>query len=262
MVGLVVGLYVGCGPRALVAKDKVIKEIDKVLGELNVKRKKVAMAYDKVENAYQGMREKRIEAKILKDRFDEEISELESDQSSHKTNLGKLKTLLEEGQSTGSVEKNGKTVTLAELKAIADKTVKELKRTQEKLAHKKKMAAVSEKNLAILVANAETSKKQLAQFKEDIETIDSKKEMLDSMKTDASLLQGQGASINDEFDKLSKDVKELMTKVDTQVAIEEAKLEERIADMNSEPASVDDLFSDGDDVSGTLSDIDALLKDN
>jgi uncharacterized membrane protein YczE len=60
MVGLVVGLYVGCGPRALVAKDKVIKEIDKVLGELNVKRKKVAMAYDKVENAYQGMREKRI----------------------------------------------------------------------------------------------------------------------------------------------------------------------------------------------------------
>ena len=173
-----------------------------------------------------------------------------------------MKTLLEEAQDSGQVEKNGKTVTVAELKVIADRTVKEMKRNQELLAHKKKMAAVSEKNLAILVANAETSKKQLAQFKEDIETIDSKKEMLDSMKTDASLLQGQGASINDEFDKLSKDVKELMTKVDTQVAIEEAKLEERIADMNTSTESVDDLFKDDNDVSGTLSDIDALLKDN
>ena len=258
--GIAIGTYIGCGPRSQVAKNKVIGQIDKVLGELNVKRQTVENSYENAQEAYQKLRDKRLEAEVLKQRFEREIVALEGNQAGIRTNLEKLKPLLEEAQAKGQVEKNGVVRTVEQLKLIADESINELKRNQEQLAHKKKMATISEKNFAVLSANEATSKKQLTQLKDDIASIDSKREMLDSMKTDASLLSGEGTSISDEFDKLSKEVDDLMLKVDTQVAIEEAKLEDRIADIESAPLSVDDLFKDDTDVSGTLSNIDDVLK--
>ena len=88
--------------------------------------------------------------------------------------------------------------------------------------------------------------------------------MLDSMKTDAGLLSGEGTSINDDFADLSKQVDELMLKVDTQVAIEGAKLEERIAETQSAstPEDVEELFNGDVDVSGTLGNIDKWLSED
>lgn len=258
-----VGAYIGCdgaAARVGVAKDKVIKQIDKVLGELKVKRKEVQIAYDRVSEASAGLREKRIEAQILMDRFNKDIKEMQSEQAANMKNLEKLKPLLAESESSGSVEKNGKTITSAELTKLAEATMKKMERTQTKLSHKKKMAGVFEKNLAILSSNEKTSKTQLAQLKEDIEEIDAKQEMLDSMKTDASLVAGQGTSINEEFDSLSKQVDELMNKVDTKVAIETAELEDRIDDISEAPADIDDLFKDDSDVGGTLSKLDKWLE--
>ena len=266
VVAVAVGTYAsggcdGAAARVGVAKDKVIKEIDKVLGELKIKRKEVQIAYDRIAVASGNLREKRIEAQILMDRFEKDITELEEEQAASKRNLKKLKPLLAESESSGEVERNGKTITAAELIKLGETTVKKLERTETKLVHKKKMKGVFEKNLATLSANEETSKSQLAQLKEDLDEIDSKQEMLDSMKTDASLVSGQGASINDEFEKLSEQVGELMTKVDTQVAIEEAKLEDRMDDITSAPADIDDIFNDDSDVSGTLSKFDKWLDE-
>jgi chromosome segregation ATPase len=261
--GLGTALWFGCNGTAArvgVAKDNVIKQIDKVLGELNVKRKEVQIAFDKIEDAYHGLREKRIEAKILNDRFAKDTIELEKSHDVLRDNLEKLKPLLEEAQASGKVERNGKEVSIGELKALATKTINEMKRNQELLAHKKRMANIATANLKTLTANEATSKTQLERLRSDLEEIDSKKDMLDSMKTDTSLFTGTGTSINDEFEKLSKDVQSLMDKVDTQVAVEEAKLEDRISDIEATPATVEELFKDDTDVSGTISEIDAMLK--
>ena len=251
----------GASARVGVAKDKVIKEIDKVLGELKVKRKEVQIAYDRISDASGNLREKRIEAQILMKRFNKDIEELQEEQSANKRNLKKLKPLLAESESSGEVERNGKTITAAELTKLAENTMKKMERTETKLVHKKKMKGVFEKNLATLSANEETSKTQLAQLRDDLEEIDSKQEMLDSMKTDASLVSGQGTSINDEFEKLSEQVGELMTKVDTQVAIEEAKLEDRMDDITAAPADIDELFADDSNVSETMSKLDKWLDE-
>ena len=264
VVAVAVGTYAsggcdGAAARVGVAKDKVIKEIDKVLGELKVKRKEVQIAYNRIADASSKLREKRIEAKILMDRFNQEIGELEEDQRVGKSNLKKLKPLIMEAKTSGSVEKNGQTITTSELSHLAETTMKKMERTATKLAHKKKMKGIFEKNLATLTANEQTSKTQLQQLKEDLEEIDSKQDMLDSMKTDASLVVGQGTSINDEFEKLSEQVGDLMTKVDTQVAVQEAKLEDRMDDIKSTPADIDEIFADDGDVSGTLSKLDKWL---
>lgn len=263
--GLGTALWFGCNGAAArmeVAKDSVVKQIDKVLGDLNVKRTEVQMAFDKIQVAYDGLREKRIEAKILRDRFSQDTDDLEKSRDVLRDNLEKLKPLLEEAQASGKVERNGKEVSIGELKALATKTINELKRNGELLAHKKRMASIAETNLKALAANEATSKTQLAALRSDLEEIDSKKDMLDSMKTDTTLFTGTGTSINDEFQKLSKDVQSLMDKVNTQVAVEQAKLEDRIADVETTPATVEELFKDDTDVTGTINEIDAMLKDN
>jgi chromosome segregation ATPase len=265
LIALVVaGAYVGCGPRGRVVKDKMIKEIDKVLGELNVKRAAVQIGYEKALAAKDTMLEKRIETQALRNRFEKDIKELETQRDDYKNDLKRLQPLLEEAKSAGADGTVGeKKIPVSTVTALATEQVKKLNRCKEKLDHKQRMFGVMEKNLSSLMANENATKKQLAKFKNDLEEIDAKKDLLDSMKTDASLVS-EGVSLNDQFDKLSKDVDELMMKVDTKVAIEEAKLDERIADLEtSSESSIDDILgSDNSDVDDLLSDIQGALGDD
>lgn len=53
-----------------------------------------------------------------------------------------------------------------------------------------------------------------------------------------------------------------MINIDTEFAIEEAKLDDRIVELEQETTtSLEELLSDKPDVSDTLSEIDELLKD-
>ena len=57
-------------------------------------------------------------------------------------------------------------------------------------------------------------------------------------------------------------VDELLINIDTEFAIEEAKLDERTAEVDLESSmSLDELLDDKTDVSNTLSDIDKLLQE-
>ena len=59
---------------------------------------------------------------------------------------------------------------------------------------------------------------------------------------------------------MTASVDELLVNIDTEFAIEEAKLDERIAEVSQDVSlSLEDLLDDKTDVSSTLSEIDALL---
>ena len=74
-IALIAGVtIIGCGPRAQVAADKIVAQIDKVLGELNVKLKKVENAYAELQTSTEGMREKRIDAKVRLEKLQEKQS--------------------------------------------------------------------------------------------------------------------------------------------------------------------------------------------
>ena len=61
---------------------------------------------------------------------------------------------------------------------------------------------------------------------------------------------------------MTASVDELMINIDTEFAIEEAKLDERIVELEQESTtSLDELLNDKPDVSTTLSEIDELLKE-
>jgi chromosome segregation ATPase len=254
-----VGLYLGCGPRAGVAKDAAIKKIDELLGPLNVKQKEVEMAYADLKEATAGLRDKRIESQVRVKSLKEKKAAFENDEAKLISDLGKLKQMLSDAESTGSIERNGKEISIEQLKSLADGIVKQIKLLKDQIVKNDVIAAAWAKNLEILKKNDDTSKAQLAKLENQLDQIRSKKSALDAMK-EAATIAGPGASISDKFNELTADVDELLVNIDTEWAIEEAKLDERIAEVQTDNlVTLEELLDDKTDISSTMSEIDKLL---
>ena len=261
IVGVVVAAYVGCGPRMGVAKDAAIKKIDDLLGPLNVKQKEVEMAYDKLKNASGGLRDKRIEAQVRLKALNEKKASLAKEKTKLVSDLTKLRQYLSDAESTGSINVGENEIPIEKLKSTANQTTKKLRIVKDEITRNDVIAGAWAKNLEVLKKNEDTSEAQLAKLDGQLDEIRSKKSALDAMK-EAATIAGPGASISDKFNELTASVDELMINIDTEFAIEEAKLDERIVELEEQSTtSLEELLSDKPDVSDTLSEIDELLKD-
>jgi hypothetical protein len=170
--------------------------------------------------------------------------------------------MLSDAESTGSIERNGKEISIEQLKSLADGIVKQIKLLKDQVVKNDVIAAAWAKNLEILKKNDDTSKAQLAKLENQLDQIRSKKSALDAMK-EAATIAGPGASISDKFNELTADVDELLVNIDTEWAIEEAKLDERIADVQADSlVTLEELLDDKTDISTTMSEIDKLLNED
>jgi len=260
VVVIAIASYGGCGPRFGVAKDAAMKKVDEFLGELNVRQKEVEQALASIKKDVAGLREKRIEAQVRVKSMQQKKDDLQANREQLVDNLGKLKALLDEAESTGSVTKNGKEVSLEQLKKVADDTVKDLKSVKEQIVNNDVIASAWAKNLEMLKNNDETSQVQLKKLETQLEGILAKKSALDAMKEAASIV-GPGVSLSDKFNDLTKGVDELLVKVDTKWQLEQEKLNDRIAEVEaSSIPTIDELFNVKTDISSTKSEIDKLLE--
>lgn len=259
--GLVAAAIIGCGPRARVAGKKVVEEIDNLLGKLNVQEEKVLGALKDVQVATRALRDKTIEAKVQVKSFARKTEALQEEKSKAMKELASLKDLLKEAESNdGKITRGKKEVTIAELKGYAEGTIKRIKLLKDKLKSNETVAAAWAKNLDMLTKQDSTSKAQLAKLEDQIEAIRSKKSALDAMKQAENII-GPNESINEKFNNLSSEVDKLINDVDTEWAIQEAELEERMIEMSSPSVSLDELLNDDSDVSSTMEDIDAMLNE-
>ncbi|MEM9942789.1 MAG: hypothetical protein AAF939_14595 [Planctomycetota bacterium] len=260
-VAVLGAFYIGCGPRASVAADAAIQKIDDLLGPLNVKQKAVEQKLAKLESASENLRKKRIEAQVRLERLQKSKEDYESNAAKIKQDLKKLKTMLADAESEGKVERNGKTFTVDQLNSFAESYIQKLKAVNDELKRNDTISNAWAKNFDVLSKQETTSAAQLKTLKSQLAEIQSKKSALDGMRQ-AATITGSNASISDEFNEVSKSVEELMINVDTEFAIEEAKLEERMAEMDAEVHDIDELLNNKADVSSTISDIDALLGED
>ena len=266
IVGIAVGTYIGCdgaGARMGVAKDAAIKRIDDLLGPLNVKQKEVENAFAELKDASAGIRDKRIEAQVRLKALTEKKASMASEQTKLMSDLGKLKQMLTDAESTGSITKGDKEISVAQLKSLADSTMKKLKSLKDRVTKNDVISAAWAKNLDLLKKNDETSAAQLKKLGNQLDEIKSKKSALDAMK-EAATIAGPGASISDKFNDLTKGVDELLIELDTEWEIEKVKIDERIAEVEEDSSlSLEDLLhTDDDDVTGTISEIDSFLNGN
>ena len=267
VVAIGVTAYVGCdGARARVdvASDKVIDKIDDILGKLNVQQKKVQNAYDDLVKASEGLHESRLEAEIRMKNYDQKLETAKAARQEMRKDLARIQPMLEEAKSSKSIERDGRTYTLEELKGWADSKIKEINNNKEELARITTLSEALKKNYNLLKKNDDTSTLQLAKLKDKIDQINQKKKTLDVMR-EAATITGPNESISDKFDSLTADVDELLIQVDTDYAIEVDKIDKRIEEMSGQTSStsLDEFLkkSDDEDVDGTLGNIADLLKD-
>jgi chromosome segregation ATPase len=268
-VGIVAYSTVGCdvdGAKARfdVATQKAIDEIDKMLGEWDVKRQKVVNAYDRVQEQTIKVREERVKFDVRHKRAVAKQDKLNEEKAKIKSNLGKLQKMLADvSEGDENVERNGKKVPVAKLNALAKEQVSSLELIREQMKQSNLEVGVLKKNLDVLTKQQTTSQKQLAQLKSKMKEIDTKVDTLKSMKTAQTI--GSTKSINDEFNSLTDGVDTLIGELDEEMAVQEAKLDQRIADMELElgvASDIDDILNDDEDVSSTLSDIEKALQED
>ncbi len=264
VAGVAVGTYAsggcdGAGARVGVAKDAAIKKIDDLLGPLNVKQKEVENAFNELKSASSGLREKRIEAQVRLKSLTEKKQSLGNQEAKLMGDLKKLKQMLSDAEATGSITRGDKEISKLQLKNLADGTVKKIKLLKDQVTKNDVISGAWAKNLELLTKNDETSAAQLKKLGDQLDQIRSKKSALDAMK-EAATIAGPGASISDKFNDLTADVDELLVNLDTEWEIEKIKIDERIAEVETDSSvSLEDLLDDKTDVSSTMDEIDKLL---
>jgi chromosome segregation ATPase len=261
VVAIVVGAYVGCGPRAQVAGKKILKKIDDILGELDVQLQKVENKKNDLTNQTDAIKKKLYVTEARLEQMQEAQSAREAEAASLKSDLTQLQGYLSDAKSSGEVEIKGQTISKDKLIGWATDKAKAYKRLKSSIESKGKLISVYEKNLSLYESQVKVSKDSLAKLNDQIDEIKAKKEALDDTRR-ATLLDGKTVSINDEFKDLTKEVDDLLVNVDANLKMENEKLEERIAEAESAAgsATLDELLDDKSDVDKTLSELEDLLK--
>ena len=263
VVGVAVAAYVGCRPQMGVAKDKVVDKINTLLGKLNVQQKEVEIAFKDVKARTETMKEDMYNAKANLTNLERKRKELEENKNAILADMKALKPLMEEAAASESkaiTNRKGEEVTLAELKHWTTAKVKKFNRNKALLEANKSLMDTWGKNVSILSKNCEVSEKQLEKLSSRIEEINNKKIALDAM-VKSSKIAAPGVSLSDDFDDLTKNVDDLLVKVDAKLNLEEDKIDDRMATMEgSDDTAISDLLNDSTDIESTMSDLDAILS--
>lgn len=251
MLSLVIAV-VGCGARGEVARDQVLAQVDKLLGEIDVKKKEAEISIRNMDKGLDTLKKGKIEAKVRLSQTTEKLSDIESKTSKADQVLIRLREHLKGDQQT---EINGKTFTVAELKDMADRTIS----ARKKLTGESEVLKSSEQRLKRVVASLEQreqdGRERLRSLKQHLEDIDTKSLALKSME-DAAKLSGPAQKLD--FEGVEKQVHDLSTKIDVELAFQDEKWQE----IGSDEKSLETILRETSTASDTLSEIDKIVGKN
>lgn len=254
ILALIVGTFYGCGPRGEVAKDKVLAQIDKVLGELDVKRKSIEQNHRKLQRELLVLRDKRIGTEVRLEQLEKkkELSQTQLDRT--KSQLAKLRELAVEVQSSGSIERNGKTYDAEDLQKSARELTTRYKSAEANSGNLQTSIDALSRSVNFLKDQESTSKELMDKLDAKISEIDSKKIAIDAVRH-ATSVAGDDKSVSDRINTLNKEIDEMFIDVETAMRVEESKL----SDLQSQTSSADELLAEPQDLNATMAEIDALL---
>ncbi len=250
-VCLMVIFVLGCGARTEVAKDKLLAQVDSLLGEVEVKRKSVEIKMREFSDGIDRLKKGKIEAKVRVANMDEQITALDQRIGDADKTLGRLRDYLKDGK---DVEISGKTFTPGQLKDMADKTIAARKSLNTEVEALRK----SEKRLDAVATNLESREREaadrIATLKGQLDEIDAKAVSLKSIK-EASQLSGNDAAAD--FPAVEKDIRDLSTKVDVELAYHDEKLKGTTTD--DDKSVLESVLKQTSTADDTLAEIDNVL---
>lgn len=248
LIGLAVGV-VGCGARGEVAKEQMLAQVDRLLGEIDVKKKEVAISVRNHEAGIDTIKRGKIEAKVRLAQITEKLSDLQGQIGQADKALGRLRDHLKAGK---DAEINGKKFTDAELKDMAERTIA----ARKKLATEADALKSSQQRLQGVVTALEEreqdGRERLTRLKRDLDEIDAKSIALKSMQDSAKL---SGGTETVDFDAVEKQVRDLATKIDVELTFQEQKGQEAGTDQKS----LESIVRETSTATDTVAEIDKIL---
>lgn len=256
IVGVVA--YVGCGPRGQVAKDQLLEQLDKRLGEMNVQRKNIELKQEGLRKQVNGLRERRITAEVKLELLAEKKKKSEAALNEVKGQIEQLSQLITEANATESktLERNGKTYTAADLQKAADEKAAAFRAAKTQSESTASGYSVLESSVAFLKKQEAEAGKLMEELAAKIAQIDDKKYAVDAVRDNADFISGENKSINSELQALSKDIEKLGVDVEAALRIESSKQSE----LTKSESVADELLSTPTDLDSTQKMLEDLLK--
>lgn len=248
----------GCGARVEVVKEKVLGQIDALLGKMDVERKQIELAMKGLQTGVEGIRKAKIKAKVKRDQVKEETTSIEAQVVKVDTVLKVIRPHLEsKDTSEVSIDISGTKYTPAEIRSTAEKLIGERKKLSDKLSSVKTVENTLDQTTNALEKQQNDYQEKIKKFEAKISQIDAQSIALKAKKEAAAAM-----AMGD--DNLAASVKSLEDKVNVLLAegmadlqAENEKWNETMA--NKEIDNLDATISKFRTSSDTASEIDKIL---
>lgn len=257
IVGIAVGTYAGCGPQAGVAKDKIMDQVNKALGELNVKRKAIEQKQAGLRDKLDILKKNRYTTEARLELLTEKKQKSEAALESIKSKITQLQALVQEVKTSESesIERNGKTYSAADLQAAAEEVASSYKSEQAKLASLVSSFNALDASVNFLKKQEETSSRLMRELEQKISEIDAKKVAVDAVR-DNNAIAGDNKSISESLEAMAKEIEDLGVDVEVALRMETDKMTE----LDSATSKVDEILSEPSDLQSTEDMLNDLLK--
>jgi len=177
-------LLVGCGARTEVAKEKILAQVDKLLGEIDVKKKEAQMAVQGMEDGIDKLKMGKIESKMRLTQVTESFSAIEGKIAQADKALGRLRDHLKDGKETVI---NQKKYSPSELKDMADKIIAARKKLSTEAEGLKSTQKRLDSIVTVMEQREQEGRERLSKIKQNLDEIDAKAVALKSMQEAANL---------------------------------------------------------------------------
>jgi len=244
----------GFGARGEVAKEKALKKIDSLLGEMDVKRKEIDHELRSLKNAVTGIKKAKIKAQVKHDQIGRQTDPLRDQIAQADTTLRKLRDYLQAGE---PVEIAGKTYSPDDLKKMASDVIEARKGQGQQIAGLERSQAELQKVITGLDRKQRAIESRISGMESQIAQIDAQADALTAMKDASATLGDSDATLEENVAVLDDKVNDLFADVQVEMAIESEEWD--VATAESEINSVDAFISATQGPGDTVSEIDRIL---
>ncbi len=240
----------GCGPRLEIARDRLLAKADRLLGEVEVKRREVAPAMQTAEATLGRLKRGRMEVQVQATRMSCELRSTHNRLAETDRTLARLRALLGQGS---PVEIAGTSYTPAQLRDMANRTILARKHLAAQVETLQSTEERLEGVVALLRAREQERQNRLDSLKGLLVEIDAKAVALKAVQEAARVAEDTGGL---GFEALDRQIRDLEVKVDGELAYHE----EMLRQATSDPDSVASILRNTGSTEEVVAEIDCLLS--
>jgi chromosome segregation ATPase len=218
-----VGLVLGW-PRVEVAKDKFIAQVDKLLGEIEVRRKEVQLAKADVERSVEELSRGKIALEVKVESLDRKANDVRKKLDDADAALAKLGPLLRQAQETkAAVSVGAATWSPTQLDKAARDVLSYRKRLETDLNNLKERQQLLGAAAGEVARRYQEANEKLESLNHRIVEIDDKVETLKALKATAQVVGESDQGLTERLADLEKKVESLDEQVATELKFDALK---------------------------------------